>query len=147
MCPDPALDFRSRSGQNGTRYGDRRGESCADRTDQMSIPGGDHFMSMFNASAEEVRIAGRQLRCQACEHDRFHEREARMNTSVFGFDWSNTKATCMVCERCGFVHWFLPTWSANAAESSELRDEIAALRASLEQLEHDTEELDEALTR
>lgn len=27
---------------------------------------------------------------------------------VFDLDWANASATCMVCERCGYVHWFLP---------------------------------------
>lgn len=34
-----------------------------------------------------------------------------MNTrgaSFFNFDWANKGATNHVCERCGYVYWFLP---------------------------------------
>lgn len=102
-------------------------------------------MDTFERHAQQVTIAGRQLRCQVCEHDRFSEREASLNTSVFGFDWSNTKATCMVCDRCGFVHWFLPTRVRGTAADGELREALEALRVSLEQIDGDAEQLDDAL--
>jgi hypothetical protein len=28
--------------------------------------------------------------------------------TFFGLDWANRTARCLVCERCGYVHWFLP---------------------------------------
>lgn len=24
------------------------------------------------------------------------------------FDWANPTAVCYVCDRCGYIHWFLP---------------------------------------
>lgn len=49
--------------------------------------------------------------CLACAHDHFREREAQLNTATatfFGFDWANATANCLVCAKCGYVHWFLP---------------------------------------
>jgi len=61
--------------------------------------------------AEEISILGRTLRREICHHQRFWQRKAQINTAVatfFNFDWANPEATCLVCERCGYIHWFLP---------------------------------------
>lgn len=37
--------------------------------------------------------------------------EGQLNTktaSLFNLDWINPSATCLVCDKCGFIHWFLP---------------------------------------
>ncbi len=69
-------------------------------------------MGIFGASeAKEATVAGQALRCEICRHTRFWERQAQLNTAVatfFNFDWANASATCIVCERCGYIHWFLP---------------------------------------
>ena len=34
-----------------------------------------------------------------------------MNTrglTFMGWDWANKAARCLVCERCGYIHWFAP---------------------------------------
>jgi predicted nucleic-acid-binding Zn-ribbon protein len=51
------------------------------------------------------------MRCETCHHDRFYSREGKITTAMtfFDLDWANASATCIVCERCGYVHWFLPT--------------------------------------
>jgi predicted nucleic-acid-binding Zn-ribbon protein len=56
-------------------------------------------------------VLGRQLKCQVCGHDEFERREGQLNTataSFFNLDWTNTSAICFVCEKCGYIHWFLP---------------------------------------
>lgn len=61
--------------------------------------------------AEQVRILDDVLlKCSICGHDRFHGRKAMLNTkgaTFFQVEWLNREAECSVCERCGFVHWFL----------------------------------------
>lgn len=60
---------------------------------------------------QPVEVLGRPLRCYACAHDRFWQREAQLNTAVatfFNFDWANASAICCVCAQCGHIHWFLP---------------------------------------
>jgi hypothetical protein len=55
-------------------------------------------------------IDGKQLFCQFCNNDTFNERKAQLNKSVstfFGFDWADRSATCLVCSKCGYIHWFL----------------------------------------
>lgn len=70
-------------------------------------------MGLFSkVEAEEVQIAGRPLRCEICHHTRFYSREGKIQTTgmtFFDLDWANASATCLVCEQCGYVHWFLPT--------------------------------------
>ena len=92
-------------------------------------------MTVSSVEAREVRIAGRQLRCQVCDYTRFFRREARLTTgaSLFGQDWTNSKANCFVCEQCGYVHWFVRTRALGAAaEDSTLADEIENLRRRVE---------------
>ena len=68
-------------------------------------------MGLFGKSEPEaVQVAGVDLHCEICKHDRFWRREAQLNTaaaSFFNFDWANPSATCYVCDRCGYIHWFL----------------------------------------
>ena len=88
-----------------------------------------------NLEAREISIAGRYLRCQVCDFTRFYRREARVTTgaSFFGQDWANTQAECLVCEQCGYVHWFMRSRTASAAiEDAALSEEIEDLRRRLE---------------
>lgn len=70
-------------------------------------------MKLFGqAEAKSYEIAGKVLHCQHCGNDAFHRREAQLNTAVaslFNLDWANASAACFVCDRCGHIHWFLPS--------------------------------------
>lgn len=70
-------------------------------------------MGLFTRhEAQEIQILGNMLRCEICHHGRFYSREGKIQTTAmtfFDLDWANASATCLVCERCGYVHWFLPT--------------------------------------
>ena len=71
-------------------------------------------MGLFGSyEAEAVPLAnGTELRCEICKHTRFYRREGKIQTTAmtfFDLDWANASAECMVCEQCGYVHWFLPT--------------------------------------
>lgn len=60
---------------------------------------------------EQVHIADFILHCEVCKHDLFWKKEAQLNTAVltfFNFDWVDPTATCYVCDKCGYIHWFLP---------------------------------------
>ena len=53
---------------------------------------------------------GEKLICQVCGFDLFFMRKGQLNTalaSFFNLDWTNPTANCVVCGRCGYVHWFL----------------------------------------
>lgn len=70
-------------------------------------------MGMFSKDekAEIAQIGDFKLECQICKHDRFFRQEAQVDTAkaFFGsINWSNAPAICYVCERCGYIHWFLP---------------------------------------
>jgi len=61
--------------------------------------------------AKTFEINGQPLKCQICGHDAFWRREGQLNTaaaSFFNLDWTNKSAVCIVCDRCGYIHWFLP---------------------------------------
>lgn len=67
-----------------------------------------------------VTILGEQIFCQVCNHPGFWRREGKIHSTgltMLGLDWANASATCLVCEQCGYVHWFLPP--VNPPESLE----------------------------
>lgn len=71
-------------------------------------------MGLFkkDATAGPVQIMGNWFKCQVCSHDNFYQREGKVQTTAltfFDLEWLNASANCVVCARCGFVHWFLPT--------------------------------------
>lgn len=70
-------------------------------------------MGLFkSAEAQPVEILGNPMRCEICDHDRFFQREGKIQTTGMTFlelDWLNQSANCVVCAQCGYVHWFLPT--------------------------------------
>ncbi len=69
-------------------------------------------MGLFgDRQAEPVQVGGVDLHCEICKNDKFWHRTAQLNTAVatfFGFDWANPSANCLVCNQCGYIHWFLP---------------------------------------
>jgi predicted nucleic-acid-binding Zn-ribbon protein len=59
---------------------------------------------------EPVEIFDRSLKCQFCGYDYFWRRNILLNTrtaTFFDLDWLNQSATCFICDRCGYIHWFL----------------------------------------
>lgn len=69
-------------------------------------------MGIFGKSEpEEVQVHGVDLQCEICKNTTFWQRQAQLNTAVatfFNFDWANPSATCLVCSKCGYIHWFMP---------------------------------------
>ncbi len=69
-------------------------------------------MSLFGESEPiSANVNGKPLCCQVCGNDAFWRREAQLNTAVatfFDFDWANASGICLVCDSCGYIHWFLP---------------------------------------
>ena len=60
--------------------------------------------------AAEYHIQGNQLVCPICKHTQFWTRTTLMNTrgaTFFKFDWANKEADNYVCDKCGYVMWFL----------------------------------------
>ena len=57
-----------------------------------------------------VLPTGKALACVVCGAERFHPRQAMLNTPGMTFlklDWANAVAECYVCEQCGYLHWFV----------------------------------------
>lgn len=65
----------------------------------------------FGARVHHVKVfsGNHPLRCHVCEGDLFYKREGLLNTTwatFFKLDPLNESAHCVVCEGCGYVHWF-----------------------------------------
>jgi hypothetical protein len=63
-----------------------------------------------------VTVQGRPLRCNVCSHDMFWEQRIQLSGALFSFLDPDSAAQCAVCERCGFVHMFIPTGTARVDE-------------------------------
>ncbi len=49
------------------------------------------------------------LRCVNCQFTDFTQSEFLLNTrgmTMFDLDAFNATANCLICRRCGFIHWF-----------------------------------------
>ena len=56
-----------------------------------------------------VTVQGRALHCLVCSNDTFWEQHIQLSTQVFSFLDPDSHAHCAVCERCGYVHMFIPS--------------------------------------
>lgn len=45
------------------------------------------------------------LRCTVCQHDGFHSRESNLSAPLS--DSVGPTTECLICARCGYVHWFV----------------------------------------
>jgi predicted nucleic-acid-binding Zn-ribbon protein len=64
---------------------------------------------MSERQTDRIEIFGRELTCLVCGHDQFWRREAQLNTATatfFDLDWANKSVTCVICNACGYIHWF-----------------------------------------
>ena len=63
-----------------------------------------------SANAALATIHGRPFTCTVCQEKLFEHRRAKLNTGMaefLGFAWADRSADCLVCDECGYVHWFL----------------------------------------
>jgi predicted nucleic-acid-binding Zn-ribbon protein len=57
----------------------------------------------------EYEIDERPILCSHCQNTRFHKGSAMLNTTTMtflGLDWINRSAITLMCDKCGFIHWF-----------------------------------------
>jgi hypothetical protein len=58
-----------------------------------------------------VDLLGRTLKCLVCGAEKFHKRRSHLDTSLSAGmkpEWHESPATCLVCDECGYLHWFIP---------------------------------------
>lgn len=69
-------------------------------------------MGLFGKSEPEaVTVLDAPFRCQVCRHDTFWRKHAQLHAGVatfFNLEWAAPTCTCVICSRCGYVHWFFP---------------------------------------
>jgi hypothetical protein len=60
--------------------------------------------------SDKYKIGNSKLKCSFCGNDRFFTRESMLNTqfmTFIGWDWLNRTAENYICDKCGFIMWFL----------------------------------------
>jgi hypothetical protein len=51
-------------------------------------------------------LPGKDLSCPICQNKYFYERAAQLNkasSTLFGLDWADRSATCLVCTECTHI--------------------------------------------
>ena len=71
-----------------------------------------------------VVVQGSQLRCVVFGHEIFWEHQIQLATPLFNFlnldEW-NRVAHSAICERCGYVHMFIPPHTVSEVEPVKLK--------------------------
>ena len=68
-------------------------------------------MTLLKTHAEAAEIDGKRMQCLMCGHEAFHRRRTHLVTapaSGMTPEWSETDGYCLICDRCGYIHGFLP---------------------------------------
>lgn len=67
-------------------------------------------MSMLKTQPVNVELDGRTLRCLVCSQESFHKRRTHLDTAMLAEmnpQWSDSEGHCLICDHCGYIHWFL----------------------------------------
>jgi hypothetical protein len=69
-------------------------------------------VGLFTQEPETVEVLGRQMRCEICDNTQFWRQSAQLHGAVasfFDIEWlTGRSATCVICARWGYIHWFMP---------------------------------------
>lgn len=67
-------------------------------------------MSILRTEPEPAQVDGHDLKCLMCGHESFHKRKTHVDTALISAmnpEWSDSQCYCLVCDKCGFMHWFM----------------------------------------
>ena len=73
-----------------------------------------------------VTVQGRKLECVICRHAIFWEHRIQLSTPILAFLDNESVAHCAVCERCGYVHMFIPPNTVRADDPAPEAPNAAA---------------------
>ncbi|CAN5297590.1 hypothetical protein BH24ACT9_BH24ACT9_04300 [soil metagenome] len=89
-------------------YGQQPAQADAGQHAAQPQPG-QHWGQQQEPQQPAQEPAGQGLRCVNCQFTDFTQAEFLLNTrsmTMFGLDAFNAAANCLICRRCGFIHWF-----------------------------------------
>ncbi|MBN9692015.1 MAG: hypothetical protein J0M24_17370 [Verrucomicrobia bacterium] len=67
-------------------------------------------LTSLKTDATPVEVDGHKLKCLMCSHETFHKRRSHIDTALvtsMNPEWQDRQAYCLLCDHCGFIHWFL----------------------------------------
>ena len=68
-----------------------------------------HIYNKKSAKAGPQVVRGKTVKCLACQNETFRTKRVLLNTmwlTYLGMDWLNRSARVLICEECGFMHWY-----------------------------------------
>ncbi|NIK68649.1 hypothetical protein [Paenibacillus sp. BK720] len=72
-------------------------------------------MKLFAKNLKEAKGPGEYsangitVLCVHCHYNKFEKSYAQLNTAFMSFlnlDFANRSANLLICDRCGYIHWF-----------------------------------------
>ena len=78
---------------------------------------------MSNTSVS-LKLCGKDFICTVCENTEFIQKRVVLTTIVenfLGMGRSKENAEVLVCNTCGYLHWFLPTETKNVDKEKLLK--------------------------
>jgi len=66
-------------------------------------------LTSIKTDATPVELNGRRLKCLVCAGESFHRRRSHVDTASVASmnpDWADRQVQCLLCDTCGFIHWF-----------------------------------------
>ncbi len=98
-----------------SRYYFKTTHCCAECFERLGAEAQQQLLASDSSAsphegAQAWTIAGKSLVCPVCANEDFWKRKTLMNTpglTFFGIEWANRQAINYVCNRCGYVFWFL----------------------------------------
>ena len=67
-------------------------------------------MTQLRTEPQPIEVNGQPFKCLVCAHENFHKRKTHFDTALFSGlqpEWSDSQGHCLVCGRCGHIHWFM----------------------------------------
>ena len=66
-------------------------------------------LTSLKTDATPVELNGHRLKCLMCSAEMFHRRRSHVDTAMvttMNPEWVDRQVQCLVCDDCGFIHWF-----------------------------------------
>jgi transcription elongation factor Elf1 len=67
-----------------------------------------------------LKLLDKKFQCLVCQHELFERNMAVLKapgSMLANLGKTEVNATCLICEKCGFVHWFVPEKTLNASDT------------------------------
>ena len=66
----------------------------------------------------QLKIFDKPFKCTVCDGDTFRQKRAELRGPATSLFRSKDYALCLICAKCGYVHWFMPKMGSYGPQAS-----------------------------